>query len=171
MSKKGVGVGDVVMVRLARLPGMPEEDPTNDEMAQIRAAHEGDTAARDEILKARKKTDPAMREAASIQLDEEFWLYPRRRQATVNYVDRTGGGTETRPSGAPGPLKPTSTHSINVDVRTPGSTVLQPAVGHYPKWAQQTFRLTSVQFYDEEPEDAQDQHVAYPVPEPEDEEK
>lgn len=106
MDKKRVGIGDVVMVRLALLPGTSEED----------------------------------------QGDES-----RRCRATVAYVERTGGSGE--PSGAPGSLKPNSTHSLNVDVRMTSS--------------QQTLRLTSVPFYDEEPEDARGQHVAYPVPEPE----
>lgn len=168
MSKKAsVAVGDVVMVRLALLVGMPayRADPTDEELVQMRAAHNGDTVAQKALLDARH-TDPAMREVAALSLSEEYWLYPRRRKATVTYVDRSGGGIDILPSGAPGAMKPTVTGSINVEVKTVGSTVLQPSVGHWPKWAQETFRLDTLQWFDEEPADAQDRHVAYPVPDP-----
>lgn len=167
---KGVGVGDVVEVRLALLPGMPEEDPSDEELAELRLARV-DAAAMDSLVKKRraaagKKDDSIMAKLTSQSLSEQFWLYPRRRKATVMYVERSGGGVKVMPSGAPGDLQPSTTGSVNLEVKTVGSTVMQPAIGHYPFWAQETFRLEAVPFLDEEPKDAQDHHVCYPVPEP-----
>lgn len=163
MTQNRVAVGDVVMVRLALLDGMSEDEPSDDEMDQLRLVRSGDARATDKLLKARRASTKNP-DLTAETLSEEFWLHPRKRQASVQYVDRSGGGVEIRPSGAPGKLKPATTGSINVEVKTVGSTVMQPAIGHYPIWAQETFRLTSVPFYDEEPEDHQDQHVAFPVP-------
>ena len=162
-----VAVGDVVMVRLALLPGMSPDEPTDSELEQLRLVRDGDAKATDTLLKARRLStkNPAL---TSESLSEEFWLHPRTRKASVTYVDRSGGGMDVKPSGAPGPLKPTVTGSINLDVRTVGSTVMQPAIGHYPKWAQELFRLTNVPFYDEEPDDHQEMDVAFPVPDDED---
>lgn len=170
MKKVTAAVGDVVMVRLALLPGMSDKEPSAAEIKKLRDAHGGDPVAREELIKERMKGKDAPLEALAAQsISEEYWLHPRRRLARVTYVDSTGGGIDILPSGAPGPMKAATTNSINVEVKTVGSTVMQPAIGHYPKWAQETFRLDTVQFYDAEPEDAQDQHVAYPVPEAEEE--
>ena len=156
MNKKvSVAVGDSIMVRLALLATMPQDakDLTTTEFAQVVAARNGDPAALDVLVKARTiEGSPA---PTVEQLNDELFLYPRRRYATVTYVDKTT---------VPG--KSSITGKINVDVKTLGSTVMQPAVGHYPLWAQETFRLENLQFFDEEPKDAQDVHVAYPVPEP-----
>jgi hypothetical protein len=92
------------------------------------------------------------------QLTAELWLYPRVRPATIAYVDLTEG----RPS-----------NFVNLDVFTPGSSVIQGAVGKIPKWAQEHFRLDRVQFFTKEPgaDDPEDgsqfQHVAFWPPESE----
>lgn len=167
-SKKAtVGVGDVITVRLALLEGMTDKNPDPQELSQMRLARTDPTVMDDLLKQARKEQkNDALTTAA---LSEQLWLYPRYRQARVLYVDRMGGGVSVLPSGAPGEMKPSSIGSINLEVKTPGSTVMQPAVGHYPKWAQETFRLEGVAFYAEEPDDesAQSQHVAFPTPEQE----
>ena len=168
MTQNRVAIGDVVMVRLALLPGMSEDEPSDEDMAELRLVRRGDVTATEKLLKVRRALtkNPALTDES---LSEEFWLHPRKRKASVQYVDRSGGGAHIMPSGAPGALKPTVTGSINVEVKTVGSTIMQPSIGHYPLWAQETFRLENVPFYDEEPEDHQGQHVAFPVPDEHDE--
>ena len=151
--KIGVAVGGKVMVRLALLAGMPEDDPNDEELSNVRLART-DPAAMDSLRKewvgGGKNKAPA-RVLTSAEMSDRIFLYPRRREAHIDYVDVHDGNIK----------------SINVTVKTVGSTVLQPAVGHYPEWAMQEFRLAGVPLYDEEPDDVQDQHVAYPVPEEE----
>jgi len=162
----GVSVGDVVQVRLALLPGMSaENDPDAKEMTRANFARTDPGTMNEMLVEARKAQKNEGLTLAS--LSEQLWLHPRRREARVTYADRSSSGVKPLPSGAPGAASSSSVGGLNLEVRTPGSTVMQPAIGHYPLWAQETFRLENVQWFDEEPEDAQDRHVAYPVPESE----
>jgi hypothetical protein len=87
------------------------------------------------------------------QLTEQIHLFPRVRPARVAYVEVTEGKVQW----------------VNLDVFTPGSTVLQGAIGQIPKFAQRHFRLDKVQVMTKEPEDGQYQHVAFWPPETEEE--
>lgn len=153
MKRIGVMAGDIIMVRLALLPGMPETDPTPEELFKARATL-ADPSMRQTVLDAARENQKNAGLTAA-QLEAQFSLYPRMREATVTFVDRT--------TGLPGQTE-SAVHSINVEVRNP--VVAQAYQGVAPLWAQPTFRLTSVPWHDEEPEDHQDQHVAFPVPEP-----
>jgi hypothetical protein len=147
------------MVRLARLPGMPpEEDPSPEEIFEKRQALNDPgmmQKALDDMRDQRENPD-----LTADQLTEELWLYPRYRPATVAYVDRTEGK---------------GGQYVNLDVFTPGSPVLQMAVGRIPKYAMQHFRLDRVQMFVKEPgaDDPEDgshtQHVAFWPPETEEE--
>lgn len=156
-----VAPGEKVMVRLALMPGMdPQEfmDLTPEDVLQKKMALQEPgmmQKALDEVREQRDNPDFNVD-----QLTAELWLFPRVRPATVAYVDRTEG----RPS-----------QYVNLDVFTPGSPVLQGAVGKIPKWAQQHFRLDRVQFFVKEPgkDDPEDgshfQNVAFWAPESEEE--
>jgi hypothetical protein len=171
MAKVSPSVGSKVMVRLALMAGMPEEDPSDSDMEEMRKARTDPVAMKELVDKKRKelgkKDSPSPSQMTVRTLQDQFFLYPRRRPARVDYVDLTAAGP-TAPRDAmeasddlPGA---SGVNFINVMVFTLGSTVQQPAVGHYPKWAQERFRLEQVQWFDEEPEDNQDIHVAFPVP-------
>lgn len=148
-----VGVGERVLVRLALLPGMsPEDEPSPEEIMQMKLGLH-DPAMQQKMLEdAREQRDNP--DLTTDQLTEQMHLYPRIRPAEIAYVDRGENG----PTGF-----------VNLDVFTPGSTVLQPAVGRIPKWATQHFRLDNVQFFVKEPEEGHDKHVAFWAPETEEE--
>ncbi len=141
-----VGVGAKVLVRLALLKGMdPERDAEKspEEVMQMRFALNDPGMMQQALDKARE--DQENPDLTTDQLTEQLHLYPRVRPATIAYVEVTEG-------------KPLW---VNLDVYTPGSTVLQAAIGQIPKYAQRHFRLDKVQMMTKEPEDGQFEHVAF----------
>jgi len=148
-----VAVGEKVLVRLALLPGMSEEDgdKSRQEVMELRYALNDPGMMQQALDKARE--DQENPDLTADQLTEQIHLFPRVRPATIAYVDRTEGNISW----------------VNLDVYTPGSTVLQGAIGQIPKYAQRHFRLDKVQMMTKEPEDGQYQHVAFWRPETEEE--
>ena len=152
-----VAVGERVLVRLALIKGMPAEDPSPEEIMRLKLGIHDPAMQQKMLDQARKDQDNP--ELTTDQLTEQMHLYPRVRPATIAYVDRTEGATSF----------------VNLDVYTPGSTVIQGAVGSIPKWAQRHFRLDRVQMFVKEPgkDDPEDgsqyQHVAFWPPETEEE--
>jgi len=148
-----VAVGEKVLVRLALLPGMSEEDgdKSPQEVMELRYALNDPGMMQQALDKARE--DQENPDLTADQLTEQIHLFPRVRPATIAYVDRTEGNISW----------------VNLDVYTPGSTVLQGAIGQIPKYAQRHFRLDKVQMMTKEPEDGQYQHVAFWRPETEEE--
>jgi len=164
-----VAVGEKVLVRLALLPGMSEEDgdKSRQEVMELRYALNDPGMMQQALDKAREDQENPDLTADQLteqihlfprvdllgQLIEQIHLFPRVRPATIAYVDRTEGNISW----------------VNLDVYTPGSTVLQGAIGQIPKYAQRHFRLDKVQMMTKEPEDGQYQHVAFWRPETEEE--
>jgi len=148
-----VAVGEKVLVRLALLPGMSEEDgdKSPQEVMELHYALNDPGMMQQALDKARE--DQENPDLTADQLTEQIHLFPRVRPATIAYVDRTEGNISW----------------VNLDVYTPGSTVLQGAIGQIPKYAQRHFRLDKVQMMTKEPEDGQYQHVAFWRPETEEE--
>lgn len=146
-------VGAKVLVRLALLKGMSEEDADKspEEVMQMRYALNDPGMMQKALDDARDQQDNP--DLTADQLTEQLFLYPRVRPATVAYVEVTEGKVQW----------------VNLDVYTPGSTVLQGAIGQIPKFAQRHFRLDKVQMMTKEPEDGQFQHVAFWPPETEEE--
>jgi len=147
MDNKGmIAVGSIVEVRLALLPGMSEKDPTDEQLTQLRQAR-GDPALQAKLF-GDWRQEPDSTTLTNSQLADRLFLYPRRREARITYVDVNAG----------------QINAVNLEVKTVGSTVLQQAVGHYPNWALETFRLENVAIFEQEPDGAHDIHVAYPTP-------
>lgn len=156
-------IGSDVLVRLALLPGMePEDEPKSAEDVMRLKMALNDPAMLQEML---EKGDPALMRNRAEQNDQvktlnvdqltaRIYLYPRVRPAKVSFVDRTDGK---------------GGDFVNLDVFTPGSPVLQSAIGKIPQYAQQHFRLERVRFMTREPEDGHDQNVAFWAPEEDDE--
>lgn len=154
-----VAPGERVLVRLALLPGMKAKDePSPEEIMRLKLGLRDPAMMQKMLDDARVEQDNKSLNVD--QLTAQLWLYPRIRPATIAYVDRTEGK---------------STGWVNLDVFTPGSPVLQGAIGKIPQYAQEHFRLERVPFYTREPgkddpEDGSHQmHVAFWEPE-EDEE-
>ncbi len=144
-------VGEKVLVRLALLPGMKEEDePEPEEIMKMKLGLR-DPAMLQQMLEGARESQENP-DLTADALTEQIALYPRIRPATIAYVDRTEG-----PTGF-----------VNLDVFTPGSYELQPAIGKIPKYATQHFRLDHVQFMTREPEEGgHEQHIAFWPPEAE----
>lgn len=146
--KANFSTGSKVMVRLALLSGMPAQEPTAAELSQFRAART-DPALQDKLFGDWRTNDPAVAKLTPEQLSARLHLYPRRRSAEVKYAETNDGNVV----------------SVNLEVKTPGSTVNQQSIGRWPNWALETFRLSNVAVFDKEPEEHQDIDVAYPIPE------
>lgn len=150
---RSVAPGDQVIVRLALLPGMDRKfNPDANEILRMKLSLQDPAAMQQLLREQRQERDDAKLNADRIA--QELYLFPRQRTATVAYVDRLEGK---------------STGFVNLDVFTPGSPIMQGAVGKIPNYAQQHFRLDRVQFFVREPDGGHDQHVCFWAPE-EDEE-